>query len=160
MSTAGLEFAAMTLMQQQQFLAFALPNDAPPFHSLTEMAGATLRVEYTRPHEFHWGEVGSLWHMRFVIPLEGSPRRLLRPVVRARTREEAQEKARQIDLPIREALLAAVRREDPRREATLRTIEEEEIGPTRLDLIVAYIPGTANNRPLHLIKWDADVWVG
>jgi hypothetical protein len=61
---------------------------------------------------------------------------------------------RQVDRQIREALLKARRWADPRLEAALHVVEEDEIFPTRLDLIVVYVPGTANNRPLRYLRPD------
>src|SRR2546421_4372807 len=118
-SATGLSFSRMTLAQQQQFLAFGLGGG--PLQSLDELAGAALRVEYTQPGAFQWGEPGwSGYYTRWVVPLEPGPqgRRVPRPPVRARTREATLQAVRRIDPPLREALLQAVRRADPRVEAT------------------------------------------
>jgi hypothetical protein len=58
---------------------------------------------------------------------------------------------RRIDPPLREVLLQAVRRADPRVEATPHAVEENQIVPTRLDLAFIYIPGDTNARPVYEI---------
>src|SRR5205823_3500055 len=53
-SATGLSFTKMTLAQQQGFLTRALQGDETPLQSLEELAGATLRVAYTRPGGYQW----------------------------------------------------------------------------------------------------------
>jgi hypothetical protein len=67
-------------------------------------------------------------------------------------REAVLEGVRQVDPQTRAALLKIRRGADPTLEAAPHVVEEDEIFPTRLDLIVAYIPGTANNRPIHYLR--------
>jgi hypothetical protein len=111
MTAAGLPFSRMSLAQQQQFLARALEFKAPPLQSLDDMSGAVLRVQYTQPGGFQWGESPGVYtHWR--VPL-ASGRRVPRPLVQARTRKAALQAVRQVDLPIREALLQALRRGVP-----------------------------------------------
>jgi hypothetical protein len=121
-----------------------------PLQSLDELAGATLRVDYTPSGWFQLGEPGALdAYRRWVVPLEPGPqgRRALVPPVRGRTREAALQALLQIDPQIREALLRSWRRADPRAEAA-PPAWEAQIHPTRLDLTVIYIPGTSNSRPI------------
>jgi hypothetical protein len=164
MTAAGLPFARMPLAQQQEFLARALGPKSPPLQSLDDMSGAVLRVQYTQPGGFQWGEgVGSYTHWR--VPL-ASGRRVPRPLVQARTREAALQAVRQVDLPIREALLEAARRGvpglavAPRTDATLESVEELQVVPTKLDLTFAYLPGPASPRPIHVQCPDSiyNVW--
>jgi hypothetical protein len=155
MSSAGLAFARMPLSQQQRYLALALDPDEPGLGSLEELGGATLRVEYTHPGGFQWGEAGHPGqgrYTRWVIPVEQGPhgRRVPRPVVRAGTREAALNAVRRLDGRLRAALLEATRRVDPRVEPSPHTVEEAQIFPTRLDLAVVYIPGATNLRPIQV----------
>jgi RNA polymerase sigma-70 factor, ECF subfamily len=157
MTTAGLPFAKMSLAQQQQFLSLALNPKAPPLHSLEELAGATLRIEYTQPRWYQWGETGWGGPSRWVVPLEPGPkgRRVLRPSIRERTREAVLQAVRQVDPQIREALLVWRRRNDPRLEPVARVVEEEQIFPTKLDLTFAYVTGLTNARNLFIQGFDA-----
>jgi hypothetical protein len=153
-STSGLPFASMSLAQQQRFIGLCLLPEGAPLRSLDELAGATLRVEYTQPGGFQWGEPSQNEFLRWVVPLEDGPtgRRALRPFVCGRTREAVLEGVRQVDPQTRAALLKLRRWADPTLAAAPRVVEEGEIFPTRLDLIVAYIPGTATNRPIHYLR--------
>ena len=73
MSATGLLFTKMSLAQQQRYLALGLTGNA--LHSLDELSGATLRVEYTQPGGYQWGEPGwSGYYTRWVVPLEPGPR--------------------------------------------------------------------------------------
>jgi hypothetical protein len=150
MSAAGLPFTKMSLAQQQRFIAFALRDD--PLQSLEELDGAVLRVEYTQPGGFQWGEPGWCgYYTRWVIPLGpgAQDRRAPRPPVRARTREAALEAVRRIDPQLREALFAAVRRADPRVPADYHAFDESQIFATRRYLTFVYIPGSRNARPIY-----------
>jgi hypothetical protein len=152
---AGLLFTRMPLGQQQRFIALALGSGGDGLQSLEELAGSALRVEYTRPGGFQWGEAGHPGqghYTRWVIPLEPGPqgRRVLRPIVQERTREAAVQAVRRIDPGLREALLEAVRRADPRLEASSFVVEEAQIYPTRLDLCFVYMPGATNARGIQL----------
>jgi hypothetical protein len=151
MSPSGLPFASMSLAQQQRFIGLTLLPEGAPLGSLDELAGATLRVDYSQPGGFQWGNPVRNESLRWVVRLDDGlqGRRALRPPVCARTREAVLEGVRQADPQIRVALLNARRWADPRLELAPRVVEEDEIFPTRLDLIVVYIPGTANDRPLH-----------
>ena len=55
---------------------------------------------------------------------------------------------RRIDPALREALMQAVRRADPRVKADGRAFEEEQVFPTQLDLTFVYIPGGTNALPI------------
>ena len=112
MSAAGLPFAKMSLPQQQQFIAHALSPDGEPFQSLEELAGAVLRVDYSQPGWYQWGDPG-MAHSWFswVVPIEPGleGRRVLRPPLRERTREAALAAVRRLDPRLREAALYSVR---------------------------------------------------
>jgi hypothetical protein len=149
MSAAGLSFGKMSLAQQQRFLSEALRGS--PLQSLEDLAGAVLRVEYTPPGGFQWGEPGwSGYYTRWVLPLEPGLRgkRVPRPSVQEPTRQAALAAVRQIDPRLREALLRAVLRADPRVGADARAFEEAQIFPTKLGLAFVYIPGGTNQHPI------------
>jgi hypothetical protein len=153
MSAVGLPFTGMSLAQQQQFMAFGLGGD--PLRSLDELAGATLRVEYTQPGQFQWGEPGwSGYYTRWVIPLGPGrqDRRVLRPPVSARTRQETLAAVRRVDPQLKEALLQAVDRADPRTPQALETFEEQQIFPTQRNLTFVYIPGATNARSIFVLS--------
>jgi hypothetical protein len=153
----GLPFARMPLAQQQQFITFALEYADDPLQSLDDLAGSTLRVEYTLPGRFQWGAPTAWGYTRWVVPLEAGPRgkRVLRPPVQERTREAAVEALHRIDPKIREALLQSMRRGDPRVDAAPPD-DEAQIVPTRLNLTVLYVPGDTNARTIHVICPDYD----
>jgi hypothetical protein len=157
MGATGLPFTRMPLAQQQQFISLALSPKALPLQSLEELAGATLRVEYTQPGWFQWGELGWGGYFKWAVPLVLGPqgRRALRPPVRERTRESTLQAVRRVDPKIREALLEALRRNDPRLEAASHVVEEDQIHPTRLDLIFVYVPGLSNARGIFVQGSDA-----
>jgi hypothetical protein len=89
-----------------------------------------------------------------VIPLGPGPQdhRALRPPVTARTRQEALAAVRSVDLPLREALLAAVNRADPRTPQALDAFEEQQIFPTMRNLSFVYIPGATNARSIFVLS--------
>jgi hypothetical protein len=69
--------------------------------------------------------------------------------VRERTREAALQALRRLDPQIREAVRATLQGLVDRGALPSTTAfppEEEQIVPTRLDLVTIYIPGTAKNR--------------
>jgi hypothetical protein len=143
----------MPLLQQQRYLTLALGSEGQGLQSLEELSGATLRVEYTHPGAFQWGESGHPGqgrYTRWVIPLSAGPqgRRVPRPSVRGRTWGETLQAVRQVDPGLRAALLEATRHTDPRVEPSPRVVEEEQIFPTRQELTFVYIPGALNARPL------------
>jgi RNA polymerase sigma-70 factor, ECF subfamily len=157
LSPAGLPFARMPLEQQQRFMRYALSDE--PVQSLEELEGAVLRVEYTQPGGFQWGEPGRAgYYTRWVIPLGPGPedRRVLRPPVQAATREAALAAVRRIDRQLREALLKAVRRAGPRFPDDLEAFEESQIFPTERDLTIVYVPGSRNARPLYFYALGPD----
>jgi hypothetical protein len=152
MSAPGLLFARMPLAQQQQFLAFALQYSNEPLRSLDELAGSTLRIEYTLPGRFQWGDPTTWGYTRWVVPLEPGPqgKRVPRLAVQERTREAAIQALRRIDPQIRETLLQWARRDDPRVDAAPPD-DAAQIFPTRLNLTFVYIPGDTNARGIHVI---------
>jgi RNA polymerase sigma-70 factor (ECF subfamily) len=149
MTTAGLPFTRMTLVQQQGFLDRALGSRAcglaegAGLQSLEELAGATLRVDYRQPGWYEWQPAGGLPSLRWVVPLGPPPdgRLLLVPVVRERTPEAALQALRRVDPRIREAVWKAAVRYNPRLEQAPPG-EEAQIVPSTLDLTTLYIPGT------------------
>jgi hypothetical protein len=155
MTAAGLPFVKMPLAQQQRFLSLGLDAQDEPLESLDELAGATLRVDYSLPGAFQWGDPrhpGAGVFTRWVVPLEPGlrGRRALRPPVRGRTREAVLDAVRQIDPSLRQALADGMRRADSRLEAAPRVVEEDQIFPTQLDLTFIYIPGTTSPRPIKI----------
>jgi hypothetical protein len=106
MSPSGLAFVRMSLAQQQQFLALATKSDFEPLHSLSELEGAALRVEYTVPGGFQWGDPAryGTW-MNWVVAVEPGKngRRVFRPILKGRTREEVLQALLQLDPKVREA---------------------------------------------------------
>jgi hypothetical protein len=157
MSDAGLLFSRMTLAQQQQFIAFALPSNDAPLQSLEELADAALRVEYTQPGGFRWGSPDAWDYNRWVVRLDSQKERILRPSVLERTREDALQALRRVDPQIREAVLQSTRRIDPRLQ-TAPSNEETQIFPTRLSLAVVYIPGGARARLIHVVTEAHDMY--
>jgi RNA polymerase sigma-70 factor (ECF subfamily) len=137
MSGTGLALTRMPLTQQQRFLALALSPDDPPLFSLEELAGATLRVDYTVPGWYELAVPDPAWRL-WLAPVtpgrQGS--RAVRPPVREQTREAA---------------LLAARRLDPQ-------TEEAQIVPTTLKCIIVYIPGSSNARAIHRVGLDHNLY--
>src|SRR5262249_25673912 len=106
---------------------------------------------------FQWGDLGWGGYYKWAVPMTLGPegRRALRPPVRERTREAVLQAVRQGDPAIREAVLQALCRHDPPPEAAPPVVEEDQIHPTRLDLVVVYVPGLGNARGLHVQGSDA-----
>jgi RNA polymerase sigma-70 factor (ECF subfamily) len=151
-TAAGLLLTRMSLSQQQQFIALGVRGG--PLQSLNDLAGATLRVSYTRPGAFQWGEAGgSGFYTRWVVPLGPGPRdqRVPRPPIVARTREQALAAVQRVDPRIREALLQAVRLADPRIDGDLSSFEAQQVFPTQLDLWFVYVPGSTSERPIFVV---------
>jgi hypothetical protein len=137
MSGTGLTFTRMSLAQQQEFIALAVAPDAPPFQSLEELAGATLRVDYTVPGWFTCRVPDPAWR-QWVVQVAAGPegRRAVRPPVREQTQKAALQTARRLD----------------------PTAEEAQIVPTSLNCAIIYIPGTTNARAIHRIGVDYDLY--
>jgi RNA polymerase sigma-70 factor, ECF subfamily len=156
MSPTGLPFTKMSLAQQQQFMALGLPSEEP-LQSLEELAGAVLRVDYTVPGWFQWGDPDQLNLTRWVVPLEPIPRgqRVLRQPVRERTRGAALAAVRRVDPQQLEALAQEWQRQDPR--AATPPTDEAHIFPTKLNLTIVYIPGSSNQRSVYVWFRDSDV---
>jgi hypothetical protein len=143
----------MSLAQQQQYLALGLSSDEP-LQSLEELDGAVLRVDYTVPGGFQWGDPDQMNFTRWVVPFEAPPagERAVRPPVVERTQEAALAAVRRVDPQLREALAREWAREDPRAAASPLP-EEAQIFPTKLMLAIIYIPGRSNRRSPY-------VWIG
>jgi hypothetical protein len=152
MGATGLPFTRMSLAQQQGFIAraFDYPGGAP-LQSLEEMAGAVLRVDYTHPGWFQWRAVSDISARRWVVPIEPGPqgRRVLLPPVRERTREATLQRLRQVYPQLSEAMVQEERRFNPQFDPA-EAIREADIHPTKLDLVVVYIPCLSNARS---IRW-------
>jgi hypothetical protein len=164
-SATGLQFAKMSLTQQQHFLSLALPHGPrleEPLHSLEELTGAALRVEYTQPGWFQWGDPGLAadW-TPWVVPLEPGPqgRRLLRPPIRERTREAALQAVRQLDPKIRDAAVQVRSGLGPEGAAAPVIPLEAQIFPTQLGLTIIYFPGTSNARSVRVLHHGINTWM-
>jgi hypothetical protein len=153
MRPEGLPFTQMSLVQQQGFLAHGIVR-YQSLQSLDELAGAVLRVEYIQPGAFEWepAEMGT-W-LRWVVPLEPGPQghRMLVPPIRARTREETVQAASRIEPRLREALLKGFRMPA----AKVDQVLQGKINPTRMDLQIAYIPGTSNRLMPRMVSFASD----
>jgi hypothetical protein len=150
LSSTGLAFTRMSLAQQQQFLALALAPETGGLQSLEELAGATLRVDYSLPGWFEWRVPGPAGYwLQWVMPA-GSGRRVPRPPVRERTRAAALQAARQFYAQFREPLLQATRHLQPQFDEAQLAPQEAQIAPTSLDLTFLYIPGASPASP---VKW-------
>jgi RNA polymerase sigma-70 factor, ECF subfamily len=160
MTDAGLPFGKMSLRQQQQFISQASFNDPLPAENL---AGAALRIEYTRPGEFQWGDPGMAWSWSrwFVIREHGrhgswAPR----PSVRGRTREAVVQALQGLDPAIRDG--AAHRH--PQRAQELATEPpppvplETQVFPTALNLVFIYVPSGSNDAPIHIVGRYSQSW--
>jgi hypothetical protein len=146
LTAEGLPFDKMSLAQQQGFLARAVKGE--PLRSFDELAGATLRVDYTQPGAFQWHKPGGFTPTRWVVRVEPglTGRRVLIPPIRERTPEAALAAARRAFPEITPALLATFRQGDPTLDADQILPQPGQIFPTELDLVIVYIPGTATAR--------------
>ena len=157
MSVAGLPFTRMTLAQQQQFIALASLSD--PL-SLQELQGATLRVDYSQPGEFQWGDPGMAFTpFPWVVIVEPGRdgRWLPRPLLRGRTREAVAQAVLRLDRQLRERAVHAMRSRRSAAEPELPVPLEAQIFPTDLSLNVIYLPAASNRLPLHIVGsrgWD------
>jgi hypothetical protein len=159
-SATGLPFTRMSLSQQQGFLFRALRNEVKLSESLEELAGATLRVDYTQPGWYQWGKYGDFSPTRWVVRVEPGPkgRRVLMPPVRERTREAALREAGRLFPPVTDAMLQAYRRDVPDLTADHLVPQEAQIVPTELDLVIVYIPGTSSGAPsIHWVRASQDL---
>jgi hypothetical protein len=146
----GLPFVKMSLPQQQQFISRSFPLPLEVF------AGGALRVEYTRPGEFQWGDPGLVWSWSrwFVIREHGRQGHWApRPSVHARTREGVVEALLRVDPTIRDG---ATHRH-PLRALELASAAsppvplEAQIFPTELNMVFIYVPSRSNEHPIHIV---------
>jgi RNA polymerase sigma-70 factor (ECF subfamily) len=163
MTDAGLPFAAMPLSQQQQFIAHAV-QDHPlsgPFQSLEELAGATLRVEYTQPGEYQWGDPARAynWKQWALIVEPGKQGRWApRPALRGNTREAVVEAMRRLDPKIRELAVNTDRFKGAQPDPELPLPPEAQIFPTELSLTFVYFPSGSNARLIHIVRPNGNYW--
>jgi RNA polymerase sigma-70 factor, ECF subfamily len=144
MSDEGLPLVKMTLAQQQQFISHAaieLPME--------NLGGAVLRIEYTRPGEFQWGDPRMVWSWTRWCVIREHGRQgwwTPRPSVRARTREGVMEALLRLDPALREGAT----HQHPRRAQELASEPpppvppEAQIFPTELNLVILYIASRSN----------------
>jgi hypothetical protein len=157
MSTDGLPFTRMSLAQQQQFIAFALRSE--PL-SPQELQGAALRVDYSQPGGFQWGDPGiSFTPAPWVVLIEPGRegRWLPRPSLRGRTRDAVMQAVLRLDPTIRERAMLALQLRRARPEPEAREPLEAQIFPTDLSLNFIYLPATSNRLPVHIVGskgWD------
>jgi RNA polymerase sigma-70 factor, ECF subfamily len=144
MSPACLPFTRMSLNQQQQFLAFSLPGDAEGLHSLDELDGATLRVDYSLPGWYEWRPGG--W-FQWVLPTADG-RRVPRPPLRERTREAALQAARRYIPPFAQPMVKAMRSLTPGVTEAQMIPQETDVVPTTLRLQITYIPGSSHRHAI------------
>jgi hypothetical protein len=158
MSSSGLLFTRMSLPQQQRYIALALQYDSTPLQSLDELAGATLRVDYTQPGAFQWGDPDQVHPTHWEVALEAGRdgRRVPRPPIVAPTREAALAAARRVDPQLRAAIARERRKDDPRSQLADQ-VEPAEIYPTKLGLWIIYIPGATNARSMRVWFEDNDL---
>jgi hypothetical protein len=150
MSPTGLAFTRMPLAQQQRFLSLAFSSEMSGLPSLEDVAGATLRVDYSLPGWFEWRVPGPAGYwLQWVMPT-GSGGRAPRPPVRERTRAAALQAARKFYAQFREPMLQATRHLQPQFDEAQLAPQEAQIAPTSLDLTFLYIPGASHSYP---VKW-------
>jgi hypothetical protein len=160
MTDAGLPFGQMSLRQQQLFLVQASLNDPLPAESL---AGAALRIEYTRPGEFQWGDPGMSWSWSrwFVIREHGRHGRWApRPSVQGRTREEVIQRLRGLDPAIRDGATHRhpLRAQELASEPPAPAPPEAQVFPTALNLVFIYVPSGSNDQPIHIVWRFSQSW--
>jgi RNA polymerase sigma-70 factor (ECF subfamily) len=157
MSTEGLPFTRMSLAQQQQFLAFAMRSEPLSPQDLQE---AALRVDYSQPGGFQWGDPGiaftpAPWVVIVEPGREG--RWLPRPLLRGHTREAVIQAVLRLDPQIRERAVHALRVRRPAQESAPPLPLEAQIFPTELSLNFIYLPAASNRLPVHIVGsrgWD------
>jgi hypothetical protein len=173
MRATGLAFTKMSLAQQQQFIAFAFPPDEEPIQAavrgagfdsprlLEELKQGVLRVEYTQPGWFQWGNpaLSGQW-FRWVVAVEPGPRgrRVLRPPVRERTREAALQAVRRLDPQLREAAVHQLSLPGQTGGAERPIPLEEQIFPSELGLTIVYIPGPSNGLLMRILNHGGPSW--
>jgi hypothetical protein len=157
MSATGLAFTGMSLAQQQRFLVLAGLSD--PL-SLQELQGAALRVDYSQPGEYQWGNPDFAFTPAFwvVIMEPGRDGRWLpRPRLRDRTREAVMQAVLRLEPQVREKLALMLRGPRSTTGPAPPLPVEAQIFPTDLSLNVVYLPSASNRLPLHIVGsrgWD------
>jgi hypothetical protein len=160
MGAGGLLFTKMSLAQQQRFIALALQFDRRPLQTLDELAGATLRVDYTVPDWFQWGNPDQTHPTRWVVALEpgAQGKRVPRPPVRERTREAALQAVRRLDPQLREAAVHQLSLPGQAGRAERPIPLEEQIFPSELGLTIVYIPGPSNALLMRILNHTGPSW--
>jgi RNA polymerase sigma-70 factor, ECF subfamily len=153
MTPAGLPFSRMSLAQQQGFLARL--RSPEPLQWPEDLAGATLRVQFTRPGWFTWRVPGFLGWIAPLKPLQEGRRLFLQPVLE-QTRERALQAARHLAPQISEAALQGLRRFDPQFDPAQILPDEGQIVPTELDLAIIYVPGSTTKHPTIVLREQMD----
>jgi hypothetical protein len=157
MSVEGLPFTHMSLAQQQQFITLASLSD--PL-SLQELQTATLRVDYSHPGEFQWGDPGMAFTpFPWVVIVEPGRegRWLPRPLLRGRTRQEVIQAVLRLDPHLRERAVHALRGGRSTSGPASPVPVEAQVFPTDLSLNVIYFPAASNRFPIHIVGsrgWD------
>jgi hypothetical protein len=161
LGAGGLTFTKMSLAQQQQFITFALQHSSHPLQSLDELTGATLRVDYSLPGGYQWGDPTNASYTQWVVPIEPGPqgKRVPRPPVRGKTRQEALQALRQVDPQLRQAVWQAMHHSDPRLPAAPPS-DAEQIFPTQLRLAIVYIPSGTNARDIRVLYRENNMIYG
>jgi RNA polymerase sigma-70 factor, ECF subfamily len=163
LTSTGLPFSRMAIAQQQRFLANAFSDYPlwPPIRPTEDLNGAVLRVDYTVPGWFQWGNPAFSWHWsRYLVVVEPGEhgRWMPRPPIRERTRDAAILAVRQVAKEIRNRAIHTLRdlrgRQDPEPDAPW----EAQIFPTTLNLTVIYVPGASNERMVHVAHRNGDSW--
>jgi hypothetical protein len=54
-------------------------------------------------------------------------------------------------------MLQAARKRDAQIDAARMMPQPEQISPTEMDLVIVYIPGTATDRPIHVVRTTQDL---
>jgi hypothetical protein len=163
MGATGLPFSRMSVAQQQRFLANVVSGHPlePPVRSLEELARGTLRVEYTVPGWFQWGNPDLRWHWaNYLVVTEPGPhgRWAPRPPIRERTREAVMQAVRRVDPQIRSKVIHVMRDKRGHQDPEPDTPWEAQIFPTTLNLTFIYIPGATNERMVHIVHLNGDSW--
>jgi RNA polymerase sigma-70 factor (ECF subfamily) len=158
LSDAGLPFTQMPLAQQQQFISHSTLYDPIP---LQGFSGGVLRVDYTQPGGFQWGDPGLSWSWsRWFIVREHGPQGhwTPRPSIQGRTREAVREALLRLDPGIRDLAVHKLGAPAPISAPTAPVPLEAQIFPSELSLVFLYIPSSSNEHAIHIVAPNMDAW--